>query len=179
MSLGNSPIRLEMADRMGAHAAYMSDDPDLEAKLDTFTDGVGLDLVILTANPWPAYRTALQIVRPNGRVSIVSLLGRGETPLDFNPLAMDLFYIKGISLIAVSGSAGYLYPNDTQYATMVEDRFAADRDCAYILSLMEEGRLEPKRLITHRFHYTEMAQVYEMAYRREKSMLGVIFDWRD
>ena len=179
VSLGNSPIRLEMADRMGAHAAYMSDDPDLEAKLDTFTDGVGLDLVILTANPWPAYRTALQIVRPNGRVSIVSLLGRGETPLDFNPLAMDLFYIKGISLIAVSGSAGYLYPNDTQYATMVEDRFAADRDCAYILSLMEEGRLEPKRLITHRFHYTEMAQVYEMAYRREKSMLGVIFDWRD
>ena len=44
---------------------------------------------------------------------------------------------------------------------------------------MADGRLEPKRLITHRFHYSEMAQAYEMAYRREKSMLGVIFTWQD
>lgn len=172
VGLGNSPIRLEMAERMGAHAAYMSDDPDLEAKLDDFTNGAGIDLVILTANPWPAYRTSLQIVRPNGRVSIVSLLGRGEPPLDFNPLAMELFYIKGISIIAVSGPPGYLYPTP-------ENRFAADRSGAHILSLMADGRLEPKRLITHRFHYTEMAKAYEMAYNREKSMLGVIFDWRN
>ncbi|MCZ6675744.1 MAG: zinc-binding dehydrogenase, partial [Candidatus Poribacteria bacterium] len=81
VGIGNSPIRLEMAERMGAHAAYMSDDPDLEAKLDAVTNGTGIDLVILTANPWPAYRTSLQIVRPNGRVSIVSLPGRGEPPL--------------------------------------------------------------------------------------------------
>ena len=43
---------------------------------------------------------------------------------------------------------------------------------------MADGRLEPKRLITHRFPYTEIVQAYEMAYRREKSMLGVVFDWR-
>ena len=77
MGLGNSPIRLKIAERMGAHAVFMSDDPDLEAKLNAFTNGVGIDLVILTANPWPAYRTAVQIVRPNGRVAIVSLPGRG------------------------------------------------------------------------------------------------------
>ncbi len=61
----------------------------------------------------------------------------------------------------------------------MENRFAADRVCTYILSLMADGLLEPKRLITHRFHYTEMVKAYEMAYHREKSMLGVIFDWRD
>ena len=172
VGLGNSPVRLEMAERMGAHAAYMSDDPDLEAKLDDFTNGVGIDLVILTANPWPAYRTSLQVVRPNGRVSIVSLLGRGEPPLDFNPLTMELFYAKGISIIAVSGAAGYLYPTP-------ENRFASDRSGDHILSLMADGLLEPKRLITHRFHYTEMVKAYEMAYNRDKSMLGVIFDWRN
>ena len=179
VGIGNSPIRLEMAERMGAHAAYMSDDPDLEAKLDAFTDGVGIDLVILTANPWPAYRTAMQIVRPNGRVSIVSLLGRGEPPLDFNPLAMEWFYNKGISIIAVAQPAGYLYPNPAQDGGMTEDCFPRDRAAAHVLSLMADGRLEPKRLITHRFHYTEMAQAYEMTYRREKSMLGVIFNWKD
>jgi threonine dehydrogenase-like Zn-dependent dehydrogenase len=170
VGLGNSPVRLKMAERMGAHAALLSDDPDLETRLDAFTDGVGIDLVILTANPWPAFRTAVQIVRPNGRVSIVSLLGRGEPPLDFNPLAMEWFYNKGISLIAVSQQAGYLYPTP-------ENRFDDIRACAHTLSLMAEGRLEPKRLITHRFHYTEMVEAYEMAFHREKSMLGVIFNW--
>lgn len=168
--LANSPVRMEMARRMGAHAAFQSDDPDLKAKLDDFTGGAGIDLVILTANPWPAYRTALEVVRPNGRVAIVALTGRGEKPLDFNPLAMELFYIKGISLIAVSEEDGYLYP-------VPGERFSGERACEHVLSLMAEGRLEPKRLVTHRFRYQDMAEAYEMAYRREKDMLGVIFKW--
>ncbi|MDE0040527.1 MAG: hypothetical protein OXT74_00685, partial [Candidatus Poribacteria bacterium] len=101
---------------------------------------------------------------------------------DFNPLAMELFYSKGISIIAVSGAAGNLYPatNRTPYAAQeAQDRFAVDQSAGYILSLMGDGRLEPKRLVTHRFHYTEIAKAYEMIYRREKSMLGVIFDWDD
>jgi threonine dehydrogenase-like Zn-dependent dehydrogenase len=171
VGLGNSPVRLEMARRMGAHEAFASNDPDLKTKLDQFTDGTGIDLVILTANPWPAYRTALEVVRPNGRVAIVALTGRGEKPLDFNPLAMELFYIKGISLIAVSEEVGYLYPTP-------EERFSGQRACAHVLSLMAEGRVEPKRLITHRFKYEDMAEAYEMAYRREKEMLGVIFEWK-
>ena len=125
------------------------------------------------------HRTALDIVRPNGRVSVVALSGRGEPPLDFNPLSMDLFYIKGISLHAVSGAAGYLFPGDSPDPLLVERRFAADRAAAHVLSLMADGRLEPKRLITHRFHYTEMVEAYEMAYQREKSMLGVIFNWQE
>ena len=96
--IANSPVRMEMSERMGAHANFLYDDPQLEAKLDAFSGGKGIDLVILTANPWPAFRTAMEIVRDNGRVSVVSLLGRGEPPLDFNPLAMELFYNKGTTL---------------------------------------------------------------------------------
>ena len=172
VGLGNSPIRLEMAKRMGAHATFMSDDPELETRLAEFTRGAGIDLVIQTANPWPAFRTSVEVVRPNGRVSIVALPGRGEPPLDFNPLDMRWFCVKGISLIAVSGHAGYLYPDDAE-------RFGRNRECEYILSLMADGRLEPRQLVTHRFHYSEMPTAYEMAYRREKDMLGVIFRWND
>ena len=163
---------------MGAHAGFRSDDADLGTKLDAFTDGQGIDLVILTANPWPAYRTAVEVVRPNGRVSIVSLLGRGETSLDFNPLAMEFFYDKGISLIAVSGYPGDLYPNQPQ-CDMRQARFSADRSAEYILSLMADGRLQPSRVITHRMHYSRMIEAYEMALRRDKTMLGVIFSWQD
>ncbi len=44
---------------------------------------------------------------------------------------------------------------------------------------MKDGKLEPKRLITHRFHYTEIVEAYDMAFRRQKSMLVVIFQWKD
>ncbi len=183
VGIGNSPVRLEMATKMGAHDVFLSSDPDLQAKLDTFSRGQGIDLVILTANPWPAYRTAVEIVRNNGRVSIVSLLGRGEKELDFNPLAMQLFYNKGISLIAVSGTAGYLYPAAGKQPMQVDDHFAWDRMADHVVSLMaaSDNRpyLEPKRLVTHHFHYSEIVQAYEMAFHREKEMLGVIFNWQD
>ena len=172
IGIGNSPIRLEMAKKMGMRAGFLHDDPDLLVKLDEATSGVGIDLVVLTANPWPAYKTSLEIVRLNGRVSIVSLMGRGEPPLDFNPLDMEYFYAKGISIIAVSGASGYLYPTP-------EDRFDGNRSSSFILSMMKEGKIEPKRLITHRFHYTEMEKAYEMAFDREKNMLGVIFNWKE
>ena len=157
--------------QMGAHTTFMYNDPDLQAKLDEYTNGNGVDLVILTANPWPAYRTSVEIVRENGRVSIVSLLGRGEEPADFNPLAMQYFYHKGISIIAVNGTAPYQYPQADA------DRMEWNKQCEFVLQLMADGSLTPSQIVTHRLPYTRMQEAYEMAYHREKTMLGVIFQW--
>ena len=44
---------------------------------------------------------------------------------------------------------------------------------------MRDGLLEPKRLVTHRMHYSKMVEAYEMAYHREKNMLNVVFNWKD
>ncbi len=128
-------------------------------------------MVILTANPWPAYRTAVEVVRDGGRVSIVALPGRGEAPLDYNPLDMRWFYAKGISLIAVNGQSGDLYPAEA-------DRFSGEALCGQMLDLMADGRLKPSQLVGHRMAYTDMVTAYEMAYKREKNMLNVVFDWQ-
>ncbi len=172
VGIGNHPTRLQMARDMGADEALMWDDEDLQDKLADFTGGLGIDLVILTANPWPAWRTACEVVRPEGRVSVVALPGRGEAPLDFNPVSMEWFYSKGISLIAAAGKGADQYPTRSG-----EDRFDAIRSCEHTLCWMERG-LAPSKLITHRMPYGQMAEAYEMAYHREKNMLGVIFQWQ-
>ena len=174
VAIGNSDRHLEMAWKMGAHACFASGDVGLGDQLDVFTDGRGIDLVILAANTWPAYNTAVHIVRDNGRVAIASLLGRGEDPLDFNPLSMDRFYIKGISLHAISHHVDpTLFPRDSSPLV------GYLRHRPHLLTLMAEGRLEPKQLITHRFHYTQIAQSHEMELQRDKTMVNAILDWQD
>jgi threonine dehydrogenase-like Zn-dependent dehydrogenase len=170
IAIGNSPTRLEMAKKMGAHLAVMAEDSDLHNKIQEFTGPVGVDLVILTANPWPAYRVAMEIVRPNGRIAILSLPGRGEAALDFNPLAMQWFYAKALTLTAVTVPVPSLYP-------IPGNRFTLENIAPALLNLMRNGGLEPKRLITHRLPCERLVEAYDMALQRDKSMLGVLFKW--
>jgi threonine dehydrogenase-like Zn-dependent dehydrogenase len=171
VALGNDESRLTRARELGAHLALRSDAADLTAQIDALTAGIGIDLVILAANPWPAYQTAMEVVRRNGRVAVLSLPGRGEPALDFNPLALEWFYGKALTIISVSGMSPYRYPTP-------EERFSVRNGCSYLLSLMADGALKPARLITHRLPYRRTVEAYEMAYHREKGMVGTVFLWR-
>ena len=71
-------------------------------------------------------------------MAIVSLLGRGEPPLDFNPLAMEHFYLNGISLIAVNEADPDLYPAGPRESSARPYR-------GHLLWLMAKGPSEPKR----------------------------------
>ena len=174
-AIANSPVRADMALKMGAHAAFMYDDPDLQARLDEFSLGNGIDLVILTANPWPAYRTSVEIVRRGGRVSIVSLLGRGEPPADFNPLYSGYFFDKGISIIAVNGRAEDVYPRrDRRGADPVaQDRADAGAD-GRRPAAAEEDHHPP-----HALHRDEEGLRHGLQPRQEHPRRGVRLDRRD
>ena len=115
-------------------------------------------------------------MRRDGRVAIVSLLGRGEEDLDFNPLAMQLFYDKAVTLIAVSGGDPSLYPRPAELSGMAA---GTRHHRPHVLQLMADGVLRPSKLITHRLHYTEMQQAYDLAFKRDKTMMNVVFDWSD
>lgn len=169
IAIGNSEVRNEMAKKMGADHAVLSHSETLEEELNELTNNEGVDLVILTANPWDAYVSSLRSVRPDGRISIVALSGRGEEDRAFNPFPMEHFYNKGISIIAVSGNFGYKYPND--------DRFSWKNRCSSVLSFMNKKQLNPSILNTHRMSYEKIPEAYDLMTKRDKKMLGVLFDW--
>ena len=169
IAVGNSELRNDMAKKMGADHSVFSNSKTLEEEMYQLTDNQGVDLVILTANPWDAYISSLKSVRPEGRISIVALSGRGEEEKVFNPFPMEHFYNKGISIIAVNGAFGYQYPNN--------NRFSWKDRCNSILSYMNKNQLNPSILNTHRMSYEKIPEAYDMMTKRDKSMLGVIFDW--
>lgn len=93
---------------------------------------------------------------------------------------MSLFYSKGISLVAISGPEGEIYPTANGARNPWESGYPGvlgNKPGRYTMQLIEDGRLRPSNIITHRLSVEDIPSAYDMIYNREKEMLGVIFQW--
>ncbi|MCX6622004.1 MAG: zinc-binding dehydrogenase, partial [Acidobacteria bacterium] len=169
--IANASLRAELAIRVGAHGAFTSDSPDPQARLREVFEGSQADIVILTANPWSAYRLALESARDGGRVSLLGFPGRGEAPPDFNPLDPRWIYAKQL---AVFGS-GYSPRTDCPASEL---RFNVRRNLEYILSLLAAGSMDFSPLISHRIPAGRMREAYELARNRSKELVAATFEWQ-
>jgi len=168
--IANSSGRADAAVRAGAHAALLADDPELEGKLKGWFGETGADIVVLTANAWDAFRLSVNIVRRNGRVSILGFPGRAQPQPNFNPLDPSWFYAKQLTLLG----AGFAPRTDCPPAEL---RFNLRRNLEYILDLMASETLRLDSLITHRLPASRMKEAYELASQHSKEMIGTVFQW--
>jgi L-iditol 2-dehydrogenase len=93
--------RLEIASELGADYALNVQKQDPIAFIKSLGDGFGADLVVDATGVSKALKQALEIVRPNGRITKV---GWGPQPLDFN---LDLLVAKAATL---QGTFSHTYP---------------------------------------------------------------------
>ena len=168
--IANSSNRADAALRVGAHAALLADDPELQPKLQGCFGETGADIVVLTANAWEAFRLSVNIVRRNGRVSILGFPGRAQAQPDFNPLDPSWFYAKQLTLLG----AGFAPRTDCPAAEL---RFNVRRNLEYILDLMSSQALRLDSLITHRIPAARMQEAYELASQHSKELVGAVFEW--
>jgi len=171
VGIANSSIRGESALQLGAHAAFRAEDPDIQKKLAEVFGEVGTDIVVLTANPWNAYRLAMETVRYAGRVSILGFPGRAQEPPDFNP--MDARWVYGKQLTVLG--AGFAPKADCRPADL---RFNTRRNLQYILDLMAFHRPQLDSVISHRLPASRMKEAYELAKEHSKGLVAAVFDWR-
>ena len=45
------------------------------------------------------------------------------------------------------------------------------------LKLISQKSINPKKMITHQFHYSEATTAFEMLYGNISNLMGVVFDW--
>jgi threonine dehydrogenase-like Zn-dependent dehydrogenase len=171
VGISNSKIRSESALQLGAHAAFLAEDHDIQEKLEGVFGEVGADIVVLTANPWNAYRQAMEIVRYAGRISILGFPGRAQEPPDFNPMDPRWVYGKQLTLLG----AGFAPKADCRPEDL---RFNTRRNLQYILDLMAFHRPRIESVISHHLPASRMKEAYELAKEHSKSLVAAVFDWR-
>jgi threonine dehydrogenase-like Zn-dependent dehydrogenase len=172
IGVANSEIRARAAMAVGASGCLLSEAPDPVSRMKELFHGVEADLAVLTSNSWQSYFLALDLVRFNGRISILGFPGRGEPLPERNPLDPSPFYSKQLTLMGAGFSPKLeCSPQDV--------RFNLRRNLEYIFDLMASGRLNLSPLISHRLPYRSMRDAYELARNRSKELIAAVFDWRE
>jgi threonine dehydrogenase-like Zn-dependent dehydrogenase len=157
---------MELARAMQAQQAWNAanlNHPDVFA-------GRGADIVVLTANSWDAYRTALEATTHGGRIALLGFPGRAQPQPDFNPLDAHWIYGKQLTI------AGAGFAPRVECAPE-EIRFNLRRSLEDILARLADKRMDLAPLISHRIPASSMRDGYEMAIAHDKSLTAAVFLW--
>lgn len=169
------PAKIELAKKMGADTAVHSS--ELEDKNLEFTQGYGVDAVIITAAAHgnELVRLAGEISRIKGRVVVVGFVGMD--------LPRDVYYKKELDLrLSMSYGPGRY---DAEYEERGNDypfafvRWTEQRNMQTILELIADGSLDIGSLITHRFPFEKALETYDMILGAKEPFLGVVLEYGD
>ena len=151
------PSALELARELGANEVVNSAEEDPVERVKAFTGGRGADIVFECAGGESMPTTlpqATQMVRRGGKVVIIGGFDAGEIAI---PLEWQRIQMSEIELI-MSASFSYkdIYPEQ-----------------GMVLDMIAKGRLDVKKLITHRFTLDQINEAFETA--EDKHNTGAVF----
>jgi predicted dehydrogenase/threonine dehydrogenase-like Zn-dependent dehydrogenase len=166
--------KLALARQFGAETCNPAKGEDPVAFGMSFSDGVGVDGVIITAatKSHEPVTQAARMSRQRGRIILVGVTGLNLNRADF--------YQKELTFqVSCSYGPGRYDPD---YEENGQDypagfvRWTEQRNFAAVLEMMADGRLLTDALLSHRFKFEEAARAYETL-STENDVLGLILDY--
>lgn len=168
------PDKMALAQRLGCDEVCHANDLIVRAK--EFTDGYGVDAVIISASTSSNQPVidAADISRMRGRVVLVGMVGMDVPRNSYYKKELD------IKLSMAYGPGRY----DSEYEEKGIDypfdlvRFTEQRNFEAFLGLIQEGKITPKELITHSYDFTDVMTAYDLLEGRIKDKyLGIILNY--
>ena len=169
------PQSVEKAQELGADLAILRND-NVEAAVANFTQGYGVDAVLLTAatKSNDPVELAATIARDRARIVVVGDVGLA--------VPRSIFYEKELEL-RLSRSYG-----PGRYDPIYEEkgidypigyvRWTEKRNMEAFLQLLAEGRLNIEKIITHRFPIERAPEAYELLLgKRQEFYLGILVEY--
>jgi len=170
------PDKMALAKKLGADEVCHAG--DLIAKANEFSNGYGVDAVIIaasTSSNQPIIDAA-EISRMRGRVVLVGLVGM-DVP-------RNTYYKKELDLrLSMAYGPGRYDPeyeekgNDYPYDLV---RWTEQRNFEAFLGLIEEGKITPKELITHTYDFDNAMTAYDLLEGKiQEKYLGIVLTYKN
>ena len=167
MAVDCVPSRLDLAKDSGASHILNFEIDEVEEAVESATGGLGLDLTIESSGYPEALVTAFDLARIGGRVVCLGSIWHREISIDF----MD-FHLKEITLM------GCHQPKCPTCETPYY-RWTQQHNRRQVLKMISDGRLDVKKLITHRLPFQEACEGYRHLMEEKDKALGVILNFDD
>ncbi|MDH3716069.1 MAG: zinc-binding alcohol dehydrogenase, partial [Gammaproteobacteria bacterium] len=173
LSFDTDTERCSIAESFGARAVALSECEDPIRLAQTFSNGYGMDAVIIAAaaNDDGPIRQAAEICRKRGRIVLV---GVADTRL-----SRDLFYRKELTFqVSCSYGPGRYDPEYEEHGRdypIAYVRWTAQRNFEAVLDMLSNGMLQVEPLITRRFPVTQATQAY--AALENDSPLAIVLEF--
>jgi len=145
-------FRVKAAKRFGADVVVDASSEDVESVVKAETNGMGVDVAVVTAPSLEAYETGLRICRRGGKLCIFAPTKPGEY---FQVGLKELLFAE-VQIIP-SYSTSHL---ETKEA----------------LELLQSGRLNLKDILTHRFKLADVGKAFKTALESKDSLKVIVVD---
>ncbi len=178
---------LDLATELGTHGTVNAggeDDVERAKKIAVELGGApdapgrpgGFDAALICSGSSNSNRDllmAMSLIRDKGAVSIV-----GGVKQDF-PRG-DFFKREARLLIARAAGSGRYDPHHEEEAEHIPHshvRWTEERNCAEVLRMIGDGKLNVDRLVTHEFHISEAEKAYDTIINKPRECLGVLLNY--
>jgi predicted dehydrogenase len=165
------PWKLDLAKELGANEVCLPD--EIVERAIAFSEGYGVDSVIITASTdsEKPIVDAGEMCRMRGRVVVVGMVNMN--------IPRNLYYKKELEVKLsmaygpgrydpVYEEKGIDYPYDLV-------RWTEQRNFKAFLNLVAEGKVTPKKLVTHTFSFSEALEAYKLLEGKKKERyLGIV-----
>jgi predicted dehydrogenase/threonine dehydrogenase-like Zn-dependent dehydrogenase len=174
LALDFDSSRLKLAEEYGAETFLLSEESDpVKAGL-LYSNGKGVDGVIITATTQSddPIKNAANMSRQRGRIILIGVVGLHIDRSDF--------YEKELTFQVSCSYGPGRYDDD--YEKLGNDypfgfvRWTEQRNFTAILDLMESGKINVSKLISHKIKFERVAEAYELL-TNDKDSLGLLLQY--
>ncbi len=167
--------QIKKADTLGCGYHINRNNPGIERIINKRTDGIGADAVIITAgsSSTDPVNFAGEVSRKKGKVVIV-----GGVPTGFD---RPNYFKKELDLKMSSSYGPGRY--DPQYEEKGIDypvgyvRWTENRNMQSYIDLLEKGKLNIEKLITHEFDLPDAPEAYNMILKKSEQFTGILIKY--
>lgn len=177
LGLDVSDKQVQKALTLGLENGAVIGKDDIEKNVDFFTNGIGLDAVIITAATKSDEPIAMagKISRNRGRVSVVGDVGM--------KISRNIYYEKELGLrVSRSYGPGRYDPNYEEKGIdypIAYARWTEKRNMEEFLRLIHIGRVNVKAMITHIFKIEDALKAYELILENpnKEEFTGILLEY--